>query len=322
MNHSILSRFSTMKVAVVGDVMLDLFEYCHSDQSKPIDSEKPGARAYKAQKLLKQLGGAGNVAANLTALGVHTYLIGVTGNDGHHLTLKQLAEQSGIHYSFIRDSVRPTTTKNRLYLDGEYLLRRDDEANHPIPEFISTTVFNEVTFELDGADAVILSDYNKGVFSEVLAQDIIRACRERRIPVIVDFKPPNRSYFRDADIIAPNATEAEAIWPEFDRTSPIKGGLRKLYDMVASRNLIVTLGAHGICGTDGNDAFHIPAIDVPAMDAVGCGDTTRALLALGHAAGLPLPRSAELANLASSIVVQKIGTDTVSIDELKGQLPP
>ncbi|MBT5876029.1 MAG: hypothetical protein HOH43_21560, partial [Candidatus Latescibacteria bacterium] len=123
------------------------------------------------------------------------------------------------------------------------------------------------------------------------------------------------------DIIAPNAVEAQELWPEFDITAPIRDGLRKLYESLACRNLIVTLGDQGICGTDGSTFFHMPIIRVPAKDAVGCGDTTRALLALGHAVGLPLRESAELANIASSIVVQKLGTDTVTLDELRSLLP-
>ena len=310
-----------MKVLVIGDLMLDLFEYCHAAQSKPIDSEKVGARAYRAQTLIRTLGGAGNVAANLASLGVHTHLIGVTGNDGHYLTLKQLTEAQGIHAILVRDQQRPTTTKNRLYLDDEYLLRRDDESTAPIPDSIAATVHNEILCALDGADAVILSDYNKGIFSGSLGQDIITLSHNRKIPVVVDFKPPNRSCFSGADIIAPNAVEAQELWPEFDITAPIRDGLRTLYESLACRNLIVTLGDQGICGTDGSTFFHMPIIRVPAKDAVGCGDTTRALLALGHAVGLPLRESAELANIASSIVVQKLGTDTVTLDELRSLLP-
>ena len=319
MNNPLLQavhRFSTMKVVVVGDVMLDMYEHCYTAQSKPIDSEKPGRRAHTAQAMHRHPGGAGNVAANLTAFGVTTSLIGVTGNDGHHLTLQQLADERGIRCRLVRDAQRQTTTKNRLYLDDDYILRRDDECTDPIPEAIAGMVLHEVMCELDGADAIILSDYAKGVFSESLAQAIISTCRSRSIPVIVDFKPTNRSMFRHADIIAPNASEAKALLPGFNTTDTLDTDTRELYAHLQSRNIIITLGSQGICGFDGQTFFHHPAHQVTVADTVGCGDTVRAGLATGYSAGLSLEESAVLANQAASLVCKKQGTASVSADEL------
>jgi D-beta-D-heptose 7-phosphate kinase/D-beta-D-heptose 1-phosphate adenosyltransferase len=314
-----VARFSTMKVVVTGDVMLDIYEYCYTAQSKPIDSEKPGRRAYTAQALHRHPGGAGNVAANLAALGVATSLVGVTGNDGRHLTLQQLFEQRGIRSRLVRDPGRQTTTKNRLYLDDEYLLRRDDESTALMPAPVAQALLNEVRCELDGADAVILSDYAKGVFSEETGQAIIAVCRERRIPVVVDFKPPHQGYFRSADIIAPNAGEAETLLPGFN-AAPLETALRTLHGMLCCQGVVVTLGERGICGYDGAAFFHLPAYRVRVVDAVGCGDTVRAVLALGHAAGLRLEEAADLANRAASLVIQKMGTATVTREELMAAL--
>lgn len=315
-----ITRFSTMKVVVVGDVMLDLYEYCYTAQSKPIDSEKPGRRAYTAQALHRHPGGAGNVAANLAALDVTALLIGVTGADGHHLTLEQLCEQRAIRARLIRDPQRQTTLKNRLYLDEEYLLRRDDETTDPLSETVREMVLNEVRCELDGADAVILSDYAKGLFSEELAQAIIYLCVSRSLPVIVDFKPTHQSLFRGATIIAPNAGEARALLPGAPFTAEEEARLEqdtgRLYERLACDKVVVTLGEHGICGTDGHRFFHLPAHPVTVVDAVGCGDTVRAVLALGYAAELSLEETADLANHAAAIAVQKLGTATVTREEL------
>lgn len=315
-----VARFSTMKIVVVGDVMLDLYEYCYTDQSKPIDSEKPGRRAYTAQALHRHLGGAGNVAANLASLSVAAVLIGVAGNDGRHLTLQQLCERQSIRARLIRDPQRQTTTKNRLYLDDEYLLRRDDECADPIPETVIQTLLNEVRCELDGADAVVLSDYAKGVFSETLAQEIIAACRSRSLPVIVDFKPAHRAFFRGASIIAPNAGEAGTMLPGEHFTGVSEDALerntRRLHEQLGCRSLVITLGAHGICGTDGQAFFHVPSRKVQVIDAVGCGDTVRAVLALSHASGLDLEEAAVLANQAAGLVIQKPGTATLTREEL------
>lgn len=313
-----ITRFGTLKVVVLGDVMLDVYEYCYTAQSKPIDSEKPGRRAYTAQALHRHPGGAGNVAANLAALDVTALLIGVTGADGHHLTLEQLCEQRAIDARLIRDPQRQTTLKNRLYLDEEYLLRRDDETTDPLSESVREMVLNEFRSELDGADAVILSDYAKGLFSEELAQTIIHLCVGRSLPVIVDFKPEHHALFRGATIIAPNAGEARALLPgaSFTVQAELEQDVRRLYEQLACEKIVVTLGEHGICGYDGRHFFRLPANRVQVVDAVGCGDTVRAVLALGHAAGLSLEETAGLANEAAAIAVQKLGTATITREEL------
>lgn len=311
-----IRRFRELKVLVLGDVMLDVYEYCSTARSKPIPSEKPGKRAYQASRPTKALGGAGNVATNLVALGVQTSLIGLTGNDGHYFTMQELADESGIAHCLIRDRSRPTTTKSRLYIDGEYLLRRDDEATHEVDRETAATIHSEFLRELDTADAVILSDYDKGFFSSESAQRIIRRCRDKGIPVVVDFKPPNRSYFTGATIIAPNDAEAAALLPGFGQSVPLEKGVAALYPQLGCDNLVVTLSERGLCGFDGSAFFHAPANRVQVTDAVGCGDTVRVGLTLGYTLGLSLREAAEIANDAAAVVIQKDGTATVSQEEL------
>ena len=123
-----IAKFGDLNVLVVGDVMLDVFEFCHTEHSKQIDSEKSGKRAYEVVKSPTAIGGAGNVAANLISLGSRASLIGVTGNDGSYFTLAEIADGLGVEHTFFRDPHRPTTTKTRLYIDGEYQLRKDRES--------------------------------------------------------------------------------------------------------------------------------------------------------------------------------------------------
>lgn len=309
-----------MKVVVLGDVMLDVYEFCSTEASKPLSSEKPGKRAYTAQQTVRALGGAGNVAANLASLGVSASLIGITGNDGRYFTMQQLSDEIGVRHCFIRDRSRPTTTKNRLYIDNEYMLRRDDESTARIAHETSMTLLNELLCELDGADAVILSDYAKGVFSEEIAQQVIGACREKGVPTIVDFKPSNRGLFYGASLISPNSQEAEAILPGFnagvDSGTEAASTLATLYEKLGCERLVVTLGERGICGYDGSVYFHLPANKVTEVDAVGCGDTVRAVLAVAHALGFSLEDCASLANDAAAIIVQKPATAMVDQAEL------
>jgi len=318
--ENLIRKFSAMKCVVLGDVMLDLYEFCYTDESKPIDSEKAGKRAYRAKDSVRALGGAGNVASNLASLGVQTSLIGVTGDDGHNFTLQQMSDQIGIRHCFVRDRGRPTTTKNRLYVDDEYLLRRDDESTEPITRELSLTLLDEALCELDGAKVVVLSDYNKGVFSEEFAQEIIAACRERELPVVVDFKPPNKAFFRSATVMIPNRSEAHEIVSGFDDSESYESSLITLRETLGCGNVAVTLGREGICGYDGTNCFYIAGNDVPEVDAVGCGDTIRGVLALGYALGLSLKDAADLANDAAGVIVQKKATAMLSQEELIGFL--
>lgn len=312
-----LDTFSSRKILVLGDIMLDVYDFCFTKDSKLIPSECPGKRAYRAHESIRVLGGAGNVAMNLASLQVPTTLIGITGNDGHYFTIKEIADQNGISHTFIRDKSRPTTVKIRLYVDDEYLLRRDDEATHEIDKETSTTIYTEVLREIETCDAVILSDYDKGFFTPLLSNEIISLAKSKNIPVIVDFKPCNSSYFKGAHLIVPNETEANAIQPGFKGSSDRLPHLQQLFTNLGCDNLIVTLGDKGLCGFNGIEHFYVQGNPVKAIDAVGCGDTVRASLALGIASGLTLQQSAQLANDAAGLIVQKRATATLTKDELR-----
>ena len=311
-----LDRCRDLKIVVLGDLMLDVYDFCYSGKSRP-SPERPGKRVYQAQKSLRTLGGAGNVAANLAALEVATVLISACGADGHSLTIRELAEDLKIHQFLIQDSNRPTTIKTRLYIDDEYILRRDDECTDELQAETKARVLTAFRRELKGADAVVLSDYAKGFFCEETAQEIIAECCKRSVPVIVDFKPCNKSFFRNASVIAPNRSEAEALLPGFNDGGRIEHKMGALYDLLKCSNIVVTLGEDGICGFNGATLWQIPANKVPARDAVGCGDTVRAGLALGMACGLELHEAMKIANDAAAIAVQKIGTAVAPLAELR-----
>lgn len=312
----VIERLPGLRALVVGDVMLDVYEFCRTEDSKPIDSEKAGKRAYKAQETIKVLGGAGNVAANLASLDVRTALVGVTGNDEHYFRIRDLADGLSIRHGLIRDEDRPTTIKARLYLDDDYLLRRDTEYTGRVGGGISAALVKEVLRALPETDVVILSDYDKGVFSPESAGQIIRECRLHEIPVVVDFKPGNREAFAGADIIAPNAAEAAELVAGFS-TDRLESDTRRLHALLGCRNTVVTLGEHGLCGVGAGGFFHARGHRVEPVDKVGCGDTVRAGLAIGAALGLPLEEAGMLANDAAAVIVQKPATSVLSRRELQ-----
>lgn len=312
----VIDRFPELRALVVGDIMLDVYEFCRTEDSKPIHSEKAGKRAYKAQETIKVLGGAGNVAANLASLDVRTTLVGVTGNDEHYFRIRDLADGLSIRHGLIRDEQRPTTIKARLYLDDDYLLRRDTECTDRVDDGISTALLKEVLCALPETDVVILSDYDKGVFNPESAGQIIRECRLHEIPVVVDFKPGNREAFAGADIIAPNAAEAAELIGGFS-LDRLESDSRRLHTLLGCRNTVVTLGEHGLCGVNAGGFFHVRGHRVEPVDKVGCGDTVRAGLAIGAALGLPLEEAGELANDSATVIVQKSATSVLSRRELR-----
>lgn len=311
---SILECASESRIVVAGDVMLDTYDFCYTEHSRP-SPERPDKRVYTAHRIERMPGGASNVAANLSSLGVQTTLISICGDDGNALELKRLCQTGGLDLQFLTDSSRATTLKARLYIDDQYLLRRDDEQTHKVSNTLSLELIDTFTQALDKADAVILSDYNKGFFTAENTQAMIRLCRERSIPVVVDLKPPNAGIFGGAAVVAPNLKEACEILPEFDPSNP-GPSLASLHDILGSEQVVVTLGADGMLAYDGAEAIHVPGRQVDAVDPCGCGDTVRACLTLGLVSGQPLTQAAEFANYAASLAVQKLGTAVLLPEEL------
>lgn len=312
----IIDKFATVKAVVIGDIMLDVYEYLLTKESKLLLSEKENKRAYVAQQSIRVLGGAGNVAVTLKSLGAQTSLIGISGNDEHYFTLRELSEQMNISHSIVRDSSRPTTVKHRIYVDNEYLLRKDNEKSCKIDNETMLVLLRESLKEIHGKDVVVLSDYNKGLFVEMFSQEIIKECRRLSIPVIVDFKPSNSQIFAGADIISPNQNEACELYPPFS-LAKLEEGTRHIHAMLHCSSLVITLGENGLSGFDGKEFFHIKGMKVNALDAVGCGDTVRAVMALGKTLGLSLKECVKLANYAAAVIVQKPNTSTITSEELK-----
>lgn len=313
-----LPNLRDRRVLVLGDVMLDIYDFCSFAESKPIDSEKPGKRAYTAHDSVRTLGGAANVATNLASLGGRATLVGLTGDDGHAHTVRGLCEAAGLAHDLISDPTRPTTTKTRIYIDGEYLLRKDHEdakaANSATAARLIEVTEKHITA---GADAVVLSDYAKGVFTPESAKGVLSLCARAQVPVVVDFKPANRALFHGAGLLVPNETEATALLPGFRDSTDLAASVSDLRASLGAAAVVVTLGSRGLCGlSESTGFFHHAGHQVTAVDAVGCGDTVRAMLALGLAGGLNLRQSAALANHAAAIIVQKPATATLHPEEL------
>ncbi len=310
--HEAIRQFSSKHILVIGDIMLD--EYTIGTIAR-ISPEAPVPVLTKKQTK-HVLGGAANAAANMAALGATVSIIGTIGADDHGgVVVRQLLLEQGIHTdALVSLSYKPTTVKHRFVAQGQHVLRCDTEDASPLlPEEIEH-MLQHVKQGIAQYDAVLCSDYQKGVFSESLAQEVIRMAHEKGIPVIVDTKAKHKDFFRDADIIKPNAKEVR----EMTGVENLEQAGATL-SRTLNANVIVTAGGDGmiVCAKDNPDSSTaIPVHNVPVVDITGAGDTSAAIITLGYASGLSLEESATLANYGASFVVQKVGTATVSVLEL------
>ncbi|MDH3982455.1 MAG: bifunctional ADP-heptose synthase, partial [Kiritimatiellaceae bacterium] len=300
-------------ILVVGDLMIDVYNSCYTEHSRP-SPERSDKLVYNAHRSEQMLGGAGNVAANLASLGVQTSLLSVCGTDGNAVEARRLCDAAGVTHYLIEDASRQTTVKTRLYIDDQYILRIDGEDQHKISLDVSAAAIDEFNGILDHVDAVILSDYNKGFFVEENAQSMIAECRKRMIPVVVDLKPPNASIFADATVVAPNLKEAREICNDFDPYQK-EASLHMMHDVLRAENVVVTIGRDGMLIYDGVNATHVPGLSVTKVDSCGCGDTVRACMTFGLISDLSLHDAAVFANVAASMVVQRLGTATLTRED-------
>lgn len=313
--NKFIKKINLKKVLVIGDLMIDAYDFCYSSSSRP-SPEKSGTKVYLASKSTKVLGGAGNVAANLASLGVQTSLVGLCGDDGNSVDLKKMCSDAGINAEIIIDQSRVTTLKTRIYIDDNYHMRKDIESSKEVGIDISYEILSTVDNLISDIDAVILSDYNKGFFTQPNTQELIKKANKFNLPIIVDFKPSNSHFFRGSTLMAPNLSEAISILPEFSINDP-GVCIQKLHSLLGSQSVMVTLGAAGLIIYDGTNVLKIDGLNVPAIDPCGCGDTVRACLTVGLICGLSLYEAASFANYAASLVVQRLGTVTLNFNDFE-----
>ncbi len=304
-----LDKFAGKKVLVLGDVFID--EYVYGDCTR-ISPEAPvPVLLVDTKKTRYTLGGAGNTAANITAMGGEAVLIGKQGHDEAGDRIADLCRKHMVIYEAVFQ-VAPTTRKTRFVAQRQQLLRVDKESvegSGKLQEEIILAIFRKV---LPFADVVVLSDYAKGFFTMGLTQTIIGETHLAGKQVIVDPKPAHAGYYSGADVITPNENEA-------------KGMLRALAQpdylvnlaIVLDCHILLTKGAEGtyFLGMDGI-GHNCPTIPREAFDVSGAGDTVVAAYALSVAAGLDNQVAMELANLAAGIAVTKFGTYAVTKEDM------
>ncbi len=301
--------FSQTYVVVAGDVMLDQYLFGGTSRISP---EAP-VPVVHVQKTDDRPGGAANVAVNLAALGVRTRLIGVIGRDAAGDSLEALLDRRGIACDFSRVDGRPTITKTRVQSRGQQLIRLDQENAAPLP---GAMLVESLKKGIDGAGAVILSDYGKGTLTDVAA--MINVCRDAGVPVLIDPKGRDFTKYRGATIITPNQSEFEAVaGPCDDNDALVTRGLRLIEDLELEA-LLITRSEKGMLLLEkGGEPLFLSTQAREVFDVTGAGDTVIATLGGALASRQSLAASAALANIAAGLVVRKIGVATVTPTEIR-----
>jgi D-beta-D-heptose 7-phosphate kinase / D-beta-D-heptose 1-phosphate adenosyltransferase len=312
--------FSRTRILVVGDIMLDQY---HWGEVSRISPEGPVPIVHVREKSYV-LGGAGNVAANLSGLGCQTTITGIYRNDPAGNRIRTILSEKNITNRLMENDSRSTITKTRIMAQGQQLIRLDEENPDPISPALSEKLFHTVETTLAEYHAVILSDYGKGIFqSPGLCQKLITLCRENNLPVLVDPKGTDWERYCHATAITPNTSELRLVaGTDFhnEETSLVDAG-RSIRERLNIDWLIVTRGPKGMLLTGPDEQeITIPSVAREVYDVSGAGDTVISSITAAVAAGLSFPEAASLANTAAGIVVGKIGTQPITIAELDSAL--
>jgi D-beta-D-heptose 7-phosphate kinase / D-beta-D-heptose 1-phosphate adenosyltransferase len=302
------------RVTVIGDLMLDEFLVGSVERISP---EAPiPVLTYDSHRHM--LGGAGNAARTLAALGAASGLVALVGEDFAGSSVIDEAVARGISVAgVVATPRRSTTQKTRVIAGTQQIVRIDREATGNAGAAALEALRRAALAAVAVSDAVVISDYDKGAVSATLARDIIAACRDRGIPCVVDTKAAHAA-FRGATVLTPNMGELARMGRVQHVTAK---GLDRAASFVMKRlapgALLVTRSEDGMSLflADGSRT-DIPALATEVHDVTGAGDTVAAVVALGLASGLALTESADLANLAAAVVVRKVGTDAPSWDEM------
>ena len=313
----LFASFNSLKVAVVGDVMLDTYWWGKVDRISP-EAPVPVVTVSKREE---RIGGAGNVALNIQALGAAVSVISVVGNDAEGSQLESLFSNNNINTTYLtRSNERVTTNKIRIIGRNQQMMRLDAEVTRDLSADETTAML--AAFEKYIAEEkpaiVILEDYNKGVLTETVIQNIVALCKANNVLTAVDPKRKNFFAYKGVDIFKPNLHEAKEglnlILDEVSENS-LKHIHGQLHDKLNHDISLITLSERGVFFQQGTNHLVIPTHIRSIADVSGAGDTVIAVASVVYAATKDVRLMAEMANIAGGLVCEEVGT--VAIDRSK-----
>jgi len=317
---SVFKHFKQMKtktVMVIGDIMLDHYIRGKVERISP---EAPVPIVNVTEEVLK-LGGAGNVASNLKSLGANVLLSGTVGSDIHSQSIFGVLYQAGISTDWlVTDADRGTIVKTRVIAHTQQVVRLDRENKTPISFIVRDRIIDAVSANIDSLDAIIISDYAKGVVSRPLVQRVLGIARNKGIPVCVDPKNGNFPFYSNVDVITPNIKELSyGSGIEIRSYEDMLEASKKIRSNLQCKVLLVTRGDQGMSLFDfenEGEPVDIPTTARHVYDVTGAGDTVIAAFTLAMISGATSREAAVIANMAAGIVVGEVGTASVSLDDL------
>jgi D-beta-D-heptose 7-phosphate kinase/D-beta-D-heptose 1-phosphate adenosyltransferase len=314
----IIEQFKDKKVLVIGDVMLDKYivgDVTRISPEAPVQVVKVTAEGFAP-------GGAANVANNLSALGSGSFMVGIAGeDDARDILIREFGKRKINVDGIFTDNSKPTIQKVRIVARGQQLLRVDYEKTDSADSLMGRKILEFVTKNVDHVDALIVSDYAKGVVTEELMRQLVELTKSKNKIIVVDPKPKHMAFYKGVTLITPNHQEASTMAGIDEKSDDdvLKIGNNLLEKLDAT--ILITRGEKGMSlFEEANNVTHIPTKAKEVYDVTGAGDTVVAALALALASGATTNEAAIIANHAAGITVGKVGTSSVSIKELKESL--
>ena len=310
-----LSQIRSRHILVVGDVMLDNY---YVGDVRRISPEAP-VPVFRKRSERSVLGGAANVAANLVAANQQTSMMSIIGRDANGQTMMQLFENLGINAGLVSNLQRSTTIKTRFLADNnQQLLRLDVEDTDPITKVESNRILKKLQKVIDDFDLILMSDYLKGLLTQEFTQGVIKMARKHDIPVVIDVKDPKYGKYYGATLLKPNLNELRSLTGKNVQTDEeIVEAAEELRKRSNCQYVLATLGAKGMVLVGDGEPYFVKSLAREVYDVSGAGDTTIAYLATCMANEMPIRESVDIANYAAGIQVGKVGTSSVSWQEVR-----
>jgi len=314
-----IDKFNNNKILVLGDFMVDQYFFGKAER---ISSEAP-VPIVDIERVENRFGGALNTINNIISLGGKVIPVGVVGNDNMGKWILDECNNKNIDISGIFiDDKRQTTTKTRIIVGINQVIRYDNESKEKIDKIINNKIINFCKKEIFNVDYILISDYDKGVLNAYLIKKLIKMAKSYEKNLIVDPKIDNQLYYKNINIIKTNERNLRITMKLNDNEKYELNTLGlKLFKLLNNNILIITQGKEGMTIFRKNDSYYdlikISAFPRDVYDVTGAGDTVMAVLALALSSGLNIEEAAFLSNAAAAVKVSKIGTQTISISELK-----
>ncbi|MFH0947965.1 MAG: D-glycero-beta-D-manno-heptose-7-phosphate kinase [Elusimicrobiota bacterium] len=312
---NILDKFSNVKILIIGDLILDRFI---RGESRRISPEAP-VPVVEVKDETYSMGGAGNVANNIISLGGIVSVVGLVGNDyASKILLEELSKKNIGIGGILTDNTIKTSIKTRVIAGHQQIVRFDKETVRELSPFITEKIIQFINKKIPEYDAVLISDYGKGVVTQKVISEIIRLTKKYKKIVTVDPKIEHFSRYKFVDCLTPNIYEAMDGMgvSKLKDENDLKNLGKKILEKLKCRSVIITRGENGMTLFEKEKITHIPTTAKEVFDVTGAGDTVIAVLTLALSCGASLIEASQIANYAAGIVVGKLGTATVSSKEL------